>query len=287
MQVAIPFADDSNVTRDYSVHLLRTYRYEYPRLTLVFDAGRNDDTMVAMLSVELGDLIKYKDTAVTTLGTSYSNDWWYVESLQHTIPTDAAKQTFQTTVTLIPSYLFRNLDKIVFDNFTRANVSGDLGTSTQGAVWANDGNMDIATNAARANSDTLQVPDLTVGAGVADMVVEVSLAAIGTGDEVGVTFRKTDASNYYNAYVDKGSNEVIVEKNVAGVVTELASPAFTVGTAHEIRVIIQSTRIRVWVDRYLYVDTTDSALTTGTKAGLWFRNSNGTTTADDFFAEGL
>ena len=291
--IELPFADDSTSTRDYAVALCYTYRQVYPRLVLNFDAGSNDATMAAMLGVELGDLVKYKDTLVgaslDSNGTASAmvDDWWYVEGIKHSIPPNWAQKNFRTTVTLIPSYIYRNLDKCVYDTFARTNVVGDLGTSLSGDVWANDGNVDINSGAARANSDTLQVPDLDLGASVADMVVEVTMSNIGAGDEVGLTLRKTDASNYYNVYVDKGSNEVICEKNVASVVTELASPAFTVGTGHEIRAMIQGTRIRAWVDRKLYIDVTDSALTTGTKAGLWLRNANATTTVDDMYGQGL
>jgi hypothetical protein len=126
---------------------------------------------------------------------------------------------------------------------------------------------------------------VTVGA--ADQVVEVQLAAIAAGDEVGVVMRKTDASNYYRAYLDKGSNEVILEKVVAGAVTELSSPAFTVGTSHEIKAMVQDTRLRVWVDRHLYIDTTDAALAAGSKAGLMARNASGTATFSNFYSQGL
>ncbi|MGI8423589.1 MAG: phage head spike fiber domain-containing protein [Chloroflexota bacterium] len=222
MQAAIPFADDSVITRDYSVALLRTWRYEYERLTLDFDWDTDANT-AAMLAVELGDLIKFADVSGGGGNPQWltnANDWWYVEAIRH----DLGAATIQrSSITLIPSYLFRNLGKIVHDNFNRANAVGDLGMSTQGAVWANDAGFDINANGARANSDVLQVPDLDLGTGSADQVVEVSLAAIGAGDEVGVTLRKTDASNFYNLYLDKGDSTVRLEKNVAGVVYDLDS----------------------------------------------------------------
>jgi hypothetical protein len=289
--VQLPFADDTNTARNFSVALARTWRYEYPRLTLAFDSGSSNSIVdaakkVAMLSLELGNQIKYTDTAITTITKTYSDDWWYVEHIRHAIPPNMVGE-FQTTVTMIPSYLFRNLDAIAFDHFTRDNATGDLGESTSGHTWANDGNMDIVSNAARANSDVLQLPNLDLGAGITDQVVEVSLGAVGAGDEVGVTFRHVDANNQYRAYIDKGSNEVILEKNVAGVVTEISSPAFTVGTTHEIRAIVQSTRIRVWVDRFLYIDTTDAALSAGTRVGLFARTANATTTFSSVYGQGL
>lgn len=285
IQLQVPYADDSTTTRDYAMALLRTWRYEPPRLLLTFDAS-TDAKKVALLGVELGKLVRYKDTALTTDGT-YSDDWYYVERIQHAIPPNLAGQTFQSVVTLIPSYQFRKLANIEFDMFDRANVVGDLGTAASGAVWANDGNMDIDSNAARANSDTLQMPNLDLGSGATDQIAEVSLAAIGAGDEVGLVLRYTDASNQIRVYLDKGSNEVIAEKNVATVVTELASPAFAVGTSHELRAMVQDTRLRVWVDRVPYIDVTTAPTGAATKAGLFARNASGTTTFDDFYGQSL
>ena len=190
-------------------------------------------------------------------------------------------------MTLIPSYIYRNLDAIVYDDFTRSNAVGDLGTSLCGQAWTGDGNMDINSNLARANSDTLQMPVLDLGTSQVDQDWEVDLAAIGTGDEAGLVFRYTDANNQYRGYLDKGSNELILEKNVASVVTEITSLAFTVGTSHELRVLIQSTRIRVWVDHVLRIDTTDSGIAGGTLGGLFVRNANATTTFGLLYGQGL
>lgn len=283
--------------RDYAYHLLRILRVPYPTLTLQFLVGHgssaaNDSAIKdAILGLELGDLIYYKDQSMfsttSPVQSAYVKDWYYVEGIDTAVRADDAGQVFSATITLVPSYIYRQLDRICYDTFDRSNVSGDLGTSFSNDVWAGDGNMDINSNKARANSDTAQVPNLDLGTLAFDGVAEVSLAAIGSGDEVGLIYRYVDANNYYRAYVDKGSNEVILEKLVGGVVTELSSPALTVGSAHELRVIWQANRHRVWVDSKLYIDTTDAALNTGTKAGLFARNANSTTTFEDFYSEGL
>jgi len=284
VELRVPFADDSQATRDYAYGVARTYRYPYPRLALDF-AWSHDDITAAMLAADLGQLIQFADASSGNAAwLTNVNDLWYIEAIEHTLVSIGMNRT---RVTLVPAYLYRNLDAIAYDAFTRGNVTGDLGTSTSGDVWARDGNMDIATNAARANSDTLQMPVLDLGVGKTNAVIEVSLAAIGAGDEVGVVFRDVDASNQYRFYVDKGSNEAILEKNVAGVMTELSSPAYTVGTTAELKVVNQSTRIRCYVGGRLYIDTTDNALTAGTKVGLFARNANATATFDDFYSEGL
>lgn len=285
IQFDIPFSGDTGAKlRDYAYQELRVGRYPWPLLMLAFRPG-DDTARASLLGAELGDLIAYSDAALASNLAPQVDDLWYVEALEYSIPPDWAGQTFDLKVTLSPSYVYRNLDALAFDTFARANVSGALGTTFNGYTWANDTGFDISSNAARANTDTLSIPDVTLG--VSDQVVEVQLANIGTGDEAGVVLRKTDANNYYRAYVDKGSNEVILEKVVASVVTELSSPALTVGSSHEIRAMIQGSRIRVDVDRIRYIDVTDSALATGTKCGLMARNANATTTFKNFYSEGL
>lgn len=278
----VPFGGDGGQTlRDHAYSTLRTYRYIYPIVKLTF-AWATDAIIVAMLSADLGDQVWFDDTGPGgAQWLTNVKDWWYIEGLEHQIlPGSIAK----TTVTLTPSYLCRNLDAIAFDTFARADASGGLGESYSGDTWANDSGFDIASNLAVANTDTLSIPDLTLG--VNDQIWEVQLAAIGTGDEVGLNVRKTDANNYLRAYVDKGSNEVILEEVVAGVATELASPAFTVGSAHEMRVMVQGTRVRVWVDRLKHIDATTS-ITTGTKGGLFARSASGTTTFGAVYGQGL
>lgn len=285
LQFDLPFSGDSGgKVRDYAYQELRVGRIPFPVLQLPFRALIDAD-IAAMLNVELGDLIRYASPAVDVFQNARVDDWWYVEGLEYSIPPDWGGEWFDVTVTLIPSYVYRNLDAIAFDLFDRADAAGGLGRATSDDGWANSSGFDIVSNVARANTDTLSIPDLDVG--VSDQVVEVQLANIGAGDEVGVTLRKSDANNYLRAYVDAGTNEVILERIQAGVVTELSSPAFTVGTAHEMRCLVQGNRIRVYVDGKLYIDTTDASLSSGPKAGMMARNASGTTTFANFYAQGL
>ena len=286
-QLQIPFADDVALLRDYAFGVLHTFRYAYPQVVLHFNTS-HDDTKVALLTADLGDMILYKDSglgvdfASNTKAGAFVDDWWYIVGITKHVPPNWAGENFRCSVRLEPAYLHFDPAKMAYDNFGRDDASNDLGISLSGDTWADDANMDIVSNKARANSDTLQTPNLDLGTSATDQVIESTLAAIGAGDEVGITGRYQDTSNFYNFYLDKGSNEAILEKNVAAAVTELSSPAFTVGTGHELRMIIQGSRIRCWADMKLVIDTTDSALTTGTKVGLWARNASGTTTFDDF-----
>lgn len=279
----VPWASDSQRTRDYPVVICRTYRYPYSLSKLDF-AWDTDAIAEAMLSAELWDLVYFADTGPG--GTEWLTNiagYFYIAGLQHRW---TPGQVFRTSVTLVPADLYCDLDSVVTDDFDRANATGDLGTALSGDAWAGDSAFDIVDGAARASSDSAQTPYVRCG-DATDQVVEVQLSEMGAGDEVGLTFRFEDANNHYRAYLDKGSNEVILERVVGGVVTEVSSPAYTVGTSAEIKVCIQDTRIRVWVDRRMYIDATDAGWAPGYRCGLFARNASGTAKFKHFHGRGI
>ncbi len=198
VQLDVPFATADSKAADYSYCTLRTFRYPYPTLELDFP-WRNDDTKVAMLSLELGDLIRYTDTGLTTK-SAYIDDWWYVERIQ--ISGIRAGEVPVTTVVLTPSYIWRNLDKCAYDLFTRSNAVGDLGTSTSNDTWLEDAGFDIASNKAVPNAVAIATPNIELSA--ADHVVEVSLSNMSADidEECGVVYRYQDSSNYWRAFLD-------------------------------------------------------------------------------------
>lgn len=284
IEVKLPWVADTAKARDLAYALLRTYRMPYPRVTLSFPWD-NDDTVAAMLGVEIGWLVAFADSDGLPY-TSGVDDWWYVERIQHTIRPDGAGDVNRSTIMLLPSYLYRDLDHIAFDLFTRANGSGDLGTSTSDDTWADDSGFDLNTSAARPNSTSAAVPSIDLG--VADMVVAASLSNLSgdTDEECGVCFRKQDTSNYWRFYVDDGSDEAVLEKVISGTPTVVAHPAWTPTDTAEVEVRAQGNRIRCYVDGTLVADATDSALNDKTKAGLFSRS----TTAvffDDWYGQGV
>lgn len=162
LEFDVPFAGDTgNNLRDYAYQELRVGRYPWPMLTLHFRPG-DDTARASLLAVELGDLIRYTDTALDADKAPNVDDWWYVEGLDYSVPPDWAGQTFDVAVRMSPSYVYRNLDAIAFDTFDRADASGDLGTSFSGDAWSDDTGFDIASNAARPNSTGLQVPSMSL-----------------------------------------------------------------------------------------------------------------------------
>jgi hypothetical protein len=148
----VPFAGDTGQKlRDYAYQELRVGRYPWPTLHLVFQP--TGSAIPKLLAAELGDLIKYADLV------SGVNDTWYIESLTYQVPPNWAGKSFNCQVALVPSYVYRDLNKIVFDTFDRAN--GSLGTSFSGDTWT-AGSFAISSNAAGPTSTTLQTPHVAV-----------------------------------------------------------------------------------------------------------------------------
>jgi len=282
VDIDLHFSDDTGqVARDYSVALLRTQRYPVYRVHLEFHPEKNDTAAANLLAREIDDLVRYTDSALGAKGL-YLDEWLYIDGITLSVfPGQAAVIAF----TLTPAYAYRNLDKIVYDLFTRGNAA-TLGTALKGGTWAESTNFGIVSNKARPSNVALVSPNLQLNS--ADCVVEVSLSNMSadTDEEVGLVYRYADGSNYWRAYLDDGSNEIILEKVVAGVVTELASPAWTPTDTAELQVIVQGNRHRVRVDRKWVIDVTDAALAANTKVGLFSRNTT-VVDFDDLYSEGL
>lgn len=101
----------------------------------------------------------------------------------------------------------------------------------------------------------------------------------------GVQLRRQDASNYLRAYVDVSAEKIKLDKVVAGVVTNLAEPAWTPANG-EIRAIAQGNRIRVWFNRRLYIDVEDSAFASETDAGAYTKDST-SIRLDNWYGQGV
>lgn len=171
VEIDKPFAGDGNTYQllEDAYTLLRTYRYPVERMTMTFIPSTTT-AIDKLLAVELGQLIQFTDSERSI------DELYRVETLEYHIPPDWAGQSFQVNVGMTPSYIYRNLDAIVIDQFDRANATGDLGTTTNGVAWANDTGFDISSNVAVANSDS--PAPATVDLGVADMVVEVTVGEL-------------------------------------------------------------------------------------------------------------
>lgn len=285
LDVQVPFASDAgNKARDYAVQLLRTLRYPYPLLKLSF-RWVHDDIVRAMLALDYGDLVNYVDDAGAAYLSTQANDWWYVQAVNLTVQPG---KLGRAEVQLVPSYLYRNLDAIIFDLFTRSDAVGDLGSTTSGHTWTSDTTFDINGNKARPNSTAACLPAISGGLGSADMVVEVDLGNL-TGDtdeKAGVCLRVQDSSNHLRAYWSDVTDQILLTKVVAGVETSLDAVSYTPSSTCALRVMAQGTRLRVEADGILLIDLVDGTHRDQTGVGLYAENTT-TVTLDDFYAQGL
>ena len=271
------------IAQDYAYYLLRKGRYPAPRLHLTF-AWKNAATITAMLSAEIGQRIDYANTGLTTKGSNV-DDIYYIEAIEHSVPTPAPNGASAfSTITLVPAWAYGNLGQIIYDTFNRAN--GNINLTDNAKTWANVGDVDIASNVAKSAALTVQNPNIDLTR--TDCIVEASLGLTSfeaTG-RIGLIWRFTDTSNYWRAYIENDGDLIVLAKVVAGVTTIVSSVAYTLGTTAEMRVVVQGNRHRVFVDRKLYIDQTDSALNAQTRVGMYCLNTV-LGTWDNFYAIAL
>jgi len=99
-------------------------------------------------------------------------------------------------------------------------------------------------------------------------------------------YRYADDNNYLHAFVNQNVQEITLRKVVAGVVSTLAYFSRPRTTTAEMRVLVQGTRHRVWVDRKLWIDLTESDLAANTKAGI-YTLGNAAARFDDWYGQSL
>ena len=245
-EIDYAFGADQKILRDAAYGFLRTYRHPVEEISLNFVAG-DDAARTALLGLELGQLIRYSDMLVgvdvvsNQRGSAALDDWFRVEEINLDIPPGWAG-SFKAKVTLVPSFLWRNVDAVEFDLFDRDNSTGDLGTALSDAVWSADGNMNIASEVAVAGADSEEQPAVDLGAGATDQIVEVDLeTALEETAIVGITMRHTDGSNTYRAVLDLTGHEIRAVREEGGTVWEIIPGGAAIMSAG---VISQATRSR-------------------------------------------
>lgn len=278
---SLPWVSDATKARDYAQQMLRIARYPEELLELTFPWG-TDAKRDAMIAAELYQLIAYQDTSLGASRGAYVDDWYRIIGLATNVGVDGVPNS---RVLLRPSYNYRDLDNIAWDDFNRANAAA-LGNTPTGKAWTQVNNWQILSNKARCTSSS----GLGTFALTANVVAEVSLANL-TADVnagAGLVFRFTNTSNYWRFIVLRASGVYTWEltKIVSGSSTQVATgSADSIATA-ELRIIAQGSRIRGWYNRKLVTDVSDSANSSNTNVGI-YTLSDTTTDFDDFYAEGL
>lgn len=278
----VPYTFDGTICRDYALSLLRTYRYQYPWLTLTFK-WRNDDTAVAMASGELLDQIYYSDLLFGVEESACVDDWWRVMAIEHQ---HKPKTLPVTTVRLVPSSLFRNLDAIAYDLFTRDDTISSLGQATSGDNWANDAGFKISGNKAAPVNAGENYCDMAVGGDTGCMNVEANFSSLAAGAQAGITYLYSDATRTWRISAHYDDAKIYVAKRVAGAWQVVQSADWTPASELEMRVLFQQARHRIYVDAMLVLDFIDADLVANTRAGLYLMGSM-TTRIDDWYAGAL
>jgi Domain of Unknown Function (DUF1080) len=90
-----------------------------------------------------------------------------------------------------------------------------------------------------------------------------------------VLFRQQDANNWYRFSWDRQLNQRRLVKKVAGVYTLLAADnvPYVLGQNHDVELVVQGSRIEVWVDGARIFEVTDASLPTGTIGFTTWQNN--------------
>jgi len=274
-------AADSAIARDFAQQMLRIHRYPEELLELTF-AWKDDTTIDAMIAADLTQLIAYQDTGRGPTKGAYADDWYRIIGRRHV---HRIGSPTESVITLKPSYNYRNLDKIAWDNFNRADAAS-LGNTPTGKTWtASAGSWAISSNKAKPSGGVGDIA--TFDLSVANVVAELSLSNL-LGDAVnavGIVLRYSSTSNYWR-FVVTGSSTWQLSKVIGGGTTIVATGSWTRIDTAELRVVAQGNRIRGWLDRKLVADVTDSALNTNTSVGM-YSLSNTVILFDDAYFQGL
>jgi hypothetical protein len=159
---------------------------------------------------------------------------------------------------------------LVGDSFVRANAAS-LGTADTGQAWTADaGAFQIVSKAATPTTTTNTRS--TLDTGTVDHMVSVRIDSAPNAAQHWLAARFVDGSNFYRFGFDGGN--FALQKVVAGSVTVLATlsgitnniPGTTIGLK------CKGTALTVYVNNVQVGAVTDSALSTGTKAGLQANN---------------
>jgi len=170
---------------------------------------------------------------------------------------------------------FRNgfdpVQLLISDSFDRANNASSLGNTDTGQTWTTfTGVPRIISNQASATTGIYRG---YIETGITDCVLSAKIVDVDSSGAA-LMFRIADVNNRY--YVGVYPASLIFGKFVAGVQTAISTITLDFVEDEIVKVIVNGTSIKVYVNDTLQVDTTDSDLATGTKCGI------GMGTSDDY-----
>lgn len=173
------------------------------------------------------------------------------------------------TVTGVVSGVTDRRTILFADTFDRPDAAGVIGTASDGGTWTLlAGTISIVSNQASGTGTTgaTAVRDTLKTDHVISTVVGTKTDA--TKANLGLIARCTDASNYYLLDMST-SGGLNIWKNVAGTFTKLLTFTAAWAIGDDVALSVNGTHIAATVNGVEVGGVTDSAITTGTKAGLW------------------
>jgi len=288
------YLPDSKVVTGFSIGNFKTSRYTNPKLNLSYNWNSSISTENTknsfLVQTELFQTFRYADkTTSDGMNIDYP---LRIVGINHQLNIG---ELIQTTLTTLPFWTNRNVDKVAWDYFKRGN-SSSLGNSPSGHVWSSG--LSILSNKAQGSAGIFTIEIATLELTTAKQVVEVIAGEIvGSGGTAkgGVVFRYQDSSNYWALYVGDiiGTTFVYLDKVIAGATTHVATlTPYTLGSGvNGLRVMCYDNYIKAYVGYRELYSGTDSFLNTATKVGLLSQNSasSGGTQNDftNFYAQGL
>lgn len=171
--------------------------------------------------------------------------------------------------------------QFAFDNFNRTNSSTGMGTSTSGHAWTNNaGTLGISSNQSYAPTAT-QLNIATIDAVNADVTVSAKVAALASGQVLGLVFRYSTTSNYWRWRRTTG-NQFQLEKVVSGTPTAVGGLMADITAGDTLKVVMNNHNIELYVNNTFISAHEDSFNATATRCGLMTDNPSGSTRFDDF-----
>lgn len=203
---------------------------------------------------------------ITPDGLAY--DMWYSSATTYLL--------FKTTITFDRSKRTRDINNDILaakalltpwvfcDDFTRADTTAGLGTSTSGHAWSKTLGNDMGISSNQAYLPTAANSRWIVDPGVADLRLSADFKTKGTSGWL--IFRYQDASNLWR--VGHSGGIVQLQKIIAGSLTTVKTTSCFIRDGDRLGVMAKGTEIRLYLNGLEFYRTTDSALSTATKIGI-------------------
>src|SRR5262245_60900861 len=161
----------------------------------------------------------------------------------------------------------------ITDNFNRADQT-NLGTSSEGWSWSNvNDRWDIASNQAKPGTAADSISRADSDLASADHYAQIDVTTtpdVGGNCSIAARFASAADTAYHFLFKNQNTSTWRIFKRVAGSFTQLSSADETVpATPFTIKIECNGTSLAAYKDGVSKTTVTDSAISTGTRAGIY------------------